>query len=395
MSLNSSSVGHRVLFAGVFRLLSDRHRLSFRAAARGILIGVLIASNPANSGEQPSQEPNSNATQYQGTTSIAPLLSIPPSGERPAFQQPQFQTYYFENYGNQQPTEVRDSFLGMTSGLWVAIFTFALVLTTIGQAVLILRAEQLTRKALRVSQRQSVRTKVDSARHARETAEALRIAGNQATAAQKSADTAEKSLIAAHRPWLKIERVEIVADITHEPNGDLRIVLRFHVKNVGSAPALGVRITGVAVVSFLDTTLINDPRTMDICKALRTAETEVGVAIFPGDIALFDNYIFHVAQTDMDRWVATVRDGIEKNPDIPASAKQAFLAAASTFVPAIRGCVDYLIPADRSHHQTGFGFNVLWMAKGGSTSRIDANRSVMPLAELAVREEFFGSSYAD
>jgi hypothetical protein len=64
-------------------------------------------------------------------------------------------------------------------------------------------------------------------------------AKDAAIAAQASASTAEKALIAGERPWIDITKIEIANDITFDTNG-ARISLNVTLLNRGRSPATNV-----------------------------------------------------------------------------------------------------------------------------------------------------------
>ncbi len=79
----------------------------------------------------------------------------------------------------------------------------------------------------------------------KETAELRRIADEQKvdlsrsiTAAEKSAEVAERALIAAHRPWVKAD-IQVGGPIFYNVNG-ANFTLGFSLKNIGRSPALNV-----------------------------------------------------------------------------------------------------------------------------------------------------------
>ncbi len=153
-----------------------------------------------------------------------------------------------------------NTFLGIGADLWVAIFTLALVLTTVGQAILILRAEELTRKALKVSQRQAVRAKIEAAKHSEEVQQSLVIAGTQAQAALEQARAANKALEQSEtharlalKPYVTV--VPINLNITPinglAVDGLIRVAIKCKLINSGQTPAERVRlVTDIKVVKW-------------------------------------------------------------------------------------------------------------------------------------------------
>lgn len=163
---------------------------------------------------------------------------------REGLGQPQQNTqpYQFNYYPQQQADKGAESFLSIGADLWVAIFTAALVLATCVQAYLIIRAEKLTWQALRVSQRQAVRAKIDSARHAQETKGALDVAERSAKAAEDAAKaTAAANKLnadlfrAEHRPIISVV-LGAYQDLVWE-NGELKTTVRVELTNHGQSPA--------------------------------------------------------------------------------------------------------------------------------------------------------------
>lgn len=110
---------------------------------------------------------------------------------------------------------------------WVAIFTGLLVFATSVQSYLILRAERLTRQALKVSIRQGIR--------------AQKVAKQQAEDTQAQIGLARDQFAAVNRTWLRVYPVG-VGPLVVGADGQFRLEVSIEAKNVGQHPAIGVSL---------------------------------------------------------------------------------------------------------------------------------------------------------
>lgn len=180
----------------------------------------MLLLEQAKVGTEQAAKPNGNANQYQGYPEVS--LGMP-AAQWPWQSQPSFETYNYYAYPEKQPDNGADAFLGISSGMWVAIFTLALVVTTIVQAVLILRAESLTRAALRVTQRQFAKSRIDAIRRREE--------------AERTLAQAKLAAESELRAWVDVD-VELTSFESSTDN--IRVGIDIRLTNVGRTPALNV-----------------------------------------------------------------------------------------------------------------------------------------------------------
>jgi hypothetical protein len=69
----------------------------------------------------------------------------------------------------------------------------------------------------------------------------VEVARKSSLAAQRSADLAEKALVAANRPWIKVD-VMVGGPIVYDVNG-ANFSIKFILKNIGRSPASNVWVT--------------------------------------------------------------------------------------------------------------------------------------------------------
>jgi hypothetical protein len=201
--------------------------------------------------------------------------------------------------------------------LWLMAFTGILAFATIGLggATILLYAtgEKQFKFAVRSAIRQAKDTKLSIA------------------VAQKSAEAAERSLIAANRPWIKVD-LRAGGPIHYNDNG-ANFTLIYVLKNIGNSPALNVEVRP-RVINFLlhaRTELLKD------VEAWKKFDPRVsfGPTLFPGEVV---------------------------DPKITVFMSHEQIKEATKLLPALNptiiGSVTYRTGLDNEWHQTGFAVQI-------------------------------------
>jgi hypothetical protein len=88
---------------------------------------------------------------------------------------------------------------------------------------------------------------------------------DSADAAKKSADVSEKTLIAAHRPWISVEKIEMMGPLDITQDGGFA-PFTIYVKNIGQSPAIRVGIAADLIIRNIENPL---ERQKAFCAAIR------------------------------------------------------------------------------------------------------------------------------
>ena len=112
-----------------------------------------------------------------------------------------------------------------------------------------------------------------------------RVTKKAADAAEKSADVASKSLQLIDRPWVSVS-VELNGPLTVHQNGDIELLIRCGVKNVGKSVAQHIDMHILPMPAYFKTTDRNEIRNIvwdKFAEFLRSEQPEMGFALFPSD----------------------------------------------------------------------------------------------------------------
>lgn len=269
---------------------------------------------------------------------------------------------------NYQPNAVAgdqkngDTLLGLSPEDWTAIFTAVLALFTI---VLSLSTAGLWIVTWRSEVRQS-----------RHSLKAI-------TLARRSADVAEKALIAANRPWIKVD-IQVGGPIFYNVNG-VNFTLKYILQNIGHSPATNVWVSPRAVYPILSEI---EPRHLsprdEMQKVISHLKTRppspLGFALFPNDIII------------QDITVSISQDEIKRTTQL-----------IEAIYPVIVGAVDYRIDFDEKSHQTGFTVEIrrsnfprpATTAKNRAPEVIWVDEGDIPAEEVRLFRSFIHGGYAD
>jgi hypothetical protein len=154
------------------------------------------------------------------------------------------------------------------------------------------------------------------------------------TEAKRAGDVAEKALVAANRPWIKVD-IQVGGPIVYNENG-ANITLQYIMKNIGHSPATNVWATPRLIAPVLSATNAEnfdrrEELRRDIAALKSRPPSPFGFALFPGDVIV------------QPITVSMPRDVIKKSTEL-----------IGAIYPAIIGAVDYRMGFDDQSHQTGF-----------------------------------------
>jgi hypothetical protein len=153
-----------------------------------------------------------------------------------------------------------------------------------------------------------------------------------ADTAKKSVEIGEKALVAANRPWIKID-LQVAGPIIYNVNG-ANIKLKYGLRNIGHSPATNVWIDTNIFASAIGIDNVIEPRAelQKIIAMLKTRpRSPFGLALFPDETVAQD---------------ITVNIGTDELKRI--TQKVEFI------MPYIIGAADYRFGIDEKSHQTGF-----------------------------------------
>ena len=153
-------------------------------------------------------------------------------------------------------------------------------------------------------------------------------------AAKKSADVAEKSLVAANRPWVKVD-IQTAGPITYNVNG-ANFTLRFILTNVGHSPATHVWVNTRLVFPVVSMEADDhfNPRTemlKDVAAMKKRGPSTLAYALFPGD-TISQEVTVTMSQADIERATTLIK----------------------AIYPRVVGAVDYRMAFDSEAQDTGF-----------------------------------------
>lgn len=209
------------------------------------------------------------------------------------------------------------------------------------------------------------------------------IAKNAADAAKKSAEIAEKTLIATQRPWVSVH-MAIASGLQFSAN-EARITIRFNVKNVGNSPAIAIGIHPLIYLQTLKRDMMEEQK--KVCGKLETtidiSKPFLRYMLFPNE-NFIQNFSLSISRADIDRSQA---EFAETYKDMPPS---------NFISPVLVGCVSYRFAFDGSIHKTGFIADILRLDPQHPNARfaIDITGGDIPTERL-ILETFFSGSFAD
>jgi hypothetical protein len=246
--------------------------------------------------------------------------------------------------------------------------------------ILIVQAIAFFVQAIRLQQTIEAMKKI-GADQSRDMQSSIAIADKAAKAANQSAEVAERALIAANRPWVKVD-IHVGGPIFYNVNG-ANFRLNYVLKNVGKSPATNVWINAqiFAPAIGLDDHLDLRAKQLEIIFGLKTRlPSPFGFALFPGDV---------------------ISQGIIVS--IPADELKRITQNAEFIAPTIIGAIDYRSSFSQSSHQTGFIVEVRRSDKPRPISTekkrhppaIFPDEGDIPAAEIRLFRSFLEGGYAD
>jgi hypothetical protein len=203
-----------------------------------------------------------------------------------------------------------------------------------------------------------------------------------AVAAKRSADVARDTLIAAQRPWVSVQGIEIRGPLTFE-DGEARIDLRFNLKNVGNSPARRVSINAKLIISNNVSVLAEQRRFADHFRR-NPAHNEIRpeVTLWPGETLDFPRLVF-MQGDDMPR----IKEWADRASPHPIA------------LPLLIGCVDYEFTFAEGHHQTALIYDLhrvdQFAAEGQTVLGAIPLEGTIPEHDLNIRLNFVGTGPID
>jgi hypothetical protein len=212
-------------------------------------------------------------------------------------------------------------------------------------------------------------------------ASADKTATRAANAAKDSADISAKALIAANRPWIKVD-IQVGGPIFYNVNG-ANFTLRYILTNVGHAPATNVWISPRVTFPVLreDRPGVYSARTemlKEIAALKSRPPSPFGYSMFPGETITQDILV------------------TMSNADIELATK-----LIKAIYPDVVGAVDYRMGFDDKPHQTGFIVQIRRSdtprptAKDRSPSAIWIDEGDVPASEVRLSRSIIEGGYAD
>lgn len=202
-------------------------------------------------------------------------------------------------------------------------------------------------------------------------------------AAEKSAEIAERAVIAAHRPWVKVD-IQVGGPIIYNVNG-ANFTLKYILKNIGHSPATNVNVSPRVIFPILDPEVTENfnPRAelqKHIVELKKRLPSPFGFALFPEEI------IIQVITVTMPQ------------DEIKRATKM-----TGAIYPRIIGAVDYRIGLDDKPHQTGFMVEIrrndvprpATIANNRSQPAIFIDEGDVPASEVRLFRSILEGGYAD
>jgi hypothetical protein len=204
-----------------------------------------------------------------------------------------------------------------------------------------------------------------------------------ALAAKLSADVAEKALVAANRPWVKVD-IQVGGPIIFNENG-ANFTLKYILTNIGHSPATNVWVSPRVIIPINDLNAVENfnPRTAlhgVIAELKKRSPSPLGFALFPAQIII------------QDITVSISRDEIRRATTI-----------GNVIFPTIIGAVDYRMLFDDKPHQTGFIVEIrrsdvprpTTIANNRWAPAIFVDEGDIPAADVRLLRSIIEGGYAD
>jgi hypothetical protein len=170
-------------------------------------------------------------------------------------------------------------------------------------------------------------------------ANSAQAARDSASIAKQSAETAEKTLLAANRAWIKVD-IQVGGPITYDVNG-ANFTFNFILKNIGRSPATNVWVNPKIILSYPNDegrpSNLDAPRMLrdEIAESKKRPASPLGFSIFPDD---------------------TIAQSIKTS--VPTDEVERATKLIKAIYPTVYGSVEYRMGLDPNVHHTGFIFEV-------------------------------------
>ena len=198
-----------------------------------------------------------------------------------------------------------------------------------------------------------------------------------------STELAEKSLVAANRPWIKVD-ILVGGPIVYNENG-ANITLQYVLKNIGRSPAVNVNVNPRIIFPIISAGISGrfDERgelMNDINARKNLLSSPFGYSLFPDD-SIVQNVTVSISNDDLARATKVI----------------------GAIYPSVVGSVSYRMEFDRKVHQTGFIVRIgradlprpSTIAKNRSPAAIWLDEGEVPASDVRLTRSLFEGGYAD
>ena len=202
-------------------------------------------------------------------------------------------------------------------------------------------------------------------------------------AATRSADAAERALVAANRPWITVSFTP-AGPIEYDVNG-ARFPILYTLSNIGHSPATNVWVAPRLISIFPDPQMIQGINPAN--------ELAKDIAVMKSrDRMPFGHTLFPNQTMDQSITVIMSHDEIRRSTQTIAA-----------LFPTIVGAVEYRMGFDDRAHYTGFIFNIrrrdiprpATTEMNRSPSAIWVDEGAVPAADIVLTQSFLDASFAD
>ena len=201
-----------------------------------------------------------------------------------------------------------------------------------------------------------------------------------AVAAEKAADVAKQTLIAAQRAWIRTDLIGFGGGgLAIDVNG-ASVSVSFKITNTGNSPAINVTPQAWLVVVKNGGPSPSQEQQRRCGEIRDQPFATAGFTLFPGE-----SFPSNIGISNWSLGTNASREDIEKG---------ALTSGDKKHVPLyVVGCIDYTFPTDAAtHHQTGF---IRQMGQDGP-SLVSLEDGIIPIARLSLIETDTGTGrYAD
>ena len=210
---------------------------------------------------------------------------------------------------------------------------------------------------------------------------------NEMETASEQAKKTLNLLVVDQRPWVSVD-MQIVSPLVFSANNEGRISVRFILKNTGRSPATNIEIFP-KIYLLGGNPATQEPNPMEeqssYCGKLRKhidpnerSMSMFGYTLFPGDT--LTSHIYSIS--------------ISANDYLSFFNKAFNMKETTAWIhPILIGCVNYGLPFNDEHHQTGFIRKLIHLTPSepnGGTDGFTAMKGSVPLKDLLLYRSPWG-----